>query len=51
MTSINPSLDAASTEEEHESGWLEDWAYARTHTPDEILRNGIGAITESLKTG
>lgn len=51
MTSINPSIDAPSTEEENESAWLEDWGYAQTHTPNEILRNGIGAITESFRLG
>lgn len=37
------------TAEERE--WAEAWEYAQTHTPDEMLNNGIRAVSDSLASG
>lgn len=37
------------TAEERE--WAEAWEYAQTHTPDEMLNNGIRAVSDSVASG
>ena len=37
------------TAEERE--WAEAWEYAQTRTPDEMLNNGVRAISDSLVSG
>ena len=37
------------TAEERE--WMEAWEYAQTRTPDEMLNNGIRAVSDSLASG
>ncbi len=51
MTTLERRLGTQLTAEELEREWAEAWLYAQTHTPNQILRGGIRAITESLQSG
>ena len=49
MVAATQSFAPLLTDEERE--WAEAWEYAQTHTPDEMLNNGIQAVSDSLSSG
>ena len=48
VTATQPYAPSLTAEERE---WAEAWEYAQTYTPDEMLNNGIRAVSDSVASG